>query len=371
MDKDEQLADALIGRQIDIFRFTAGERRAVLRMLERLEDELVELLVYSGRKLTDTSRADKAALLRQAQELIAAYYAAHADEFAADLSGLGEFESRAVAANLAAAFAGQVAPKLPPEGFFRALIKDTLIQGAPSAQWWQRQGGDLAFRFGNEVRQGIAAAESNAQIIQRIRGRSVGYKVIDGKRVHAFAGGLMDTARHNVAALVQTSVQTVANASRMATFEANDDLIKGYRQLSTLDSHTTVICVGYAGREWDKKKEPVGHDLPFVSPKGAATGTPRHWNCRSLISLITKSFRDLGLDIPDFKPATRAASGGPVAAGTTFEQFLDRKGPKFADDLLGPGRAQLYRDGKVTLGQLLDQSGRPLSLAELRRRYES
>jgi hypothetical protein len=358
MDQDEIIADALIARQIDIFRFTAGERGAVLRILERLEEQLVELLFYSGKKLTDTSRADKAALLRQAQEVIAQYYRQSADEFGANLAGLGEFEAKATAVTLAAGFAGAVAPKLPTQGFFSTLVRDTLITGAPSADWWARQAGDMAFRFGNEVRQGIAAAESNAQIVRRIRGA-------EG------VPGLMDLARHNAAALVQTSVQTIANAARMETFGRNDEIIKGYRQLSTLDSHTTPVCVAYSGKEWNLKKEPLGHDLPFVNaPNGAATGTPRHWGCRSLITVIPKSFADLGLNVPEFTPSTRAASGGPVAANTTFEQFIDRKGRAFADDLLGPGRAQLYLDKKISLTQLLDQSGRPLSLAELRARYE-
>jgi hypothetical protein len=359
MDQDELIADELIARQIDIFRFTASERAAVLRILKTLEDELVELLFYSGKALSETTRADKAALLRQAQAVIAQYYGQISDEVGANLAGLGEFEAKATAATLAAGFAGAVAPKLPTQGFFANLVRDTLITGSPSADWWKRQAGDMTFRFGNEVRQGIAAAESNAQIIRRVRGA-------EG------VPGLMDLARHNAAALVQTSVQTVAGAARMETFERNDEIIKGYRQLSTLDSHTTPVCVAYSGKEWDLKKAPLGgHGLPFVNlPNGSTTGTPRHWNCRSLITVIPKSFRELGLDVPDFQPSTRAASGGPVASSTTFEQFIDRKGKAFADDLLGPGRAELYRDGKISLTQLLDQHGRPLTLAELRARYE-
>jgi hypothetical protein len=182
--------------------------------------------------------------------------------------------------------------------------------------------------------------------------------------------GIIPIARHNAAALVQTSVQTIANQARMDTFEASGDVIKGYRQLSTLDSHTTPTCVAYSGKEWDRNKNPVGHSLPFVSPKGSPTGTPRHWNCRSVITPITKTFRELGLDIDEFKPSTRAASGGPVAATETFDQYLKRRGDKFADDLLGPGRAQLWRDKKITLTQLLDQSGHPLTLKELRRLYD-
>ncbi len=354
---DERIADDLIGRQIDIFRFTAHERAVVLQILKTLEEDLIELLFHSGKKLTDIGRADKAAILRQAQEVIAQSYGETADAVAADLAGLGQFEAKATAASLGAAFASAIKPALPTEGFFKSLVSNTLIDGAPSAAWWKRQQGDVAFRFASAMRQGLAAAETNDQIIRRVTGTKAD-------------PGVMGIARNNAAALVQTSVQTLSNAARFETFNANEDILKGYRQLSTLDGHTTVICVAYAGKQWDLKREPIGHDLPFVSPKGAVSGTPRHWNCRSLISVITKSFKELGLDIPEWKPKTRSASGGPVAAGTTFEQYIARQPAGFAAELLGEGRAELYRDRKITLSQLLDQTGRPLTLAELRAKYE-
>lgn len=351
---DEQIAEALIGRQVDIFRFTASERAAVLKILKRLEDDLIELLYYSGKKLTDTGRADRARLLAQAQEIIAQYYGEAADDVAESLAGLGAFEAKATAASIEAAFASAIKPALPTQGFFKTLVRDTLIQGAPSGEWWRRQALDTSFRFANEVRQGLAQAETNDQIIRRI------------------TGGVMDIARHNAAALVQTSVATVASAARFETFAANDDVIAGYKQLSTLDGHTTPVCVAYAGAQWDKKLEPVnGTTLPFVNkPSGAATGTPRHWNCRSLITPRTKTYKELGLDIPEFKPGGRSATGGPVAADMTFDAFLKKKGDKFADDLLGPGRAELWREKKITLAQLLDQTGRPLTLEQLRAKYD-
>lgn len=344
--------DDIIERSIDIFRFAAGQRADVLRILKRMEEDLIELLMHSGKPLTAISRADKARLLRLAQAAISQYYGQASDAVGADLGELGRVEAAATVATLERAFQGAIAPSLPPETFFKRLVDETLIQGAPSAEWWERQEADIAFRFRSEVAQGLAQAETNAQIIARVRGQ------------------VMNAARNHVAALVQTSVQTVANVARMETFEENDDVIKGYKQLSTLDGHTSVTCVSYSGATWDKDKKPTGETrLPFVSPGGSASGTPRHFNCRSLITPITKTFRELGLDIPEFKETTRSSVDGQVGAATTFDGFLKRKGAAFTDDLLGPGRAELWRQKKLTLAQLLDQSGRPLTLAQLRAKY--
>jgi hypothetical protein len=370
MDKDDEIADELIKRQIDLLRFSAGQRSVVLRILKTMEEDLIELLYFSGRELSEATRADKARLLKEAQKVIEASYGDISEDLARSLLGLAQVEAGGVAATLGAALQSAIVPALPAAATFKRIVDGTLIDGAPSADWWKRQAGDMAFRFKNAVGQGMAQAETNAQIISRIRGKAVSSRMVDGKRVYTYAGGVMDTSRRNAAALVQTSVQAVANQARMDTFEANDDVLKGYKQVSTLDGHTTLDCVAYSGATWDVKKQPTGKTkLPFVSPRGATSGTPRHWNCRSVIVPITKSFRELGLNIAEFEPTERAATGEPVAGSTTFDAYLKRKGKAFTDDLLGPGRAELWRSKKITLQQLLDQSGRPLSLAELKRRY--
>ncbi len=48
-------------------------------------------------------------------------------------------------------------------------------------------------------------------------------------------------------------------------------------------------------------------------------------------------------------------------------KWLKSKPKEYVDDLLGKGRSDLFLSGKITLPQLLDQSGRPLRLDELRK----
>ena len=60
---------------------------------------------------------------------------------------------------------------------------------------------------------------------------------------------------------------------------------------------------------------------------------------------------------------------GQVAADLTFGDWLKGKPVEFADEMLGKGRAQLWRDGKITLQDLLNAQGQPLTLKQLRERY--
>jgi SPP1 gp7 family putative phage head morphogenesis protein len=220
------------------------------------------------------------------------------------------------------------------DDFLRTLAGDSIIQGAVQSEWWSRQSADTVFRFNGAVRQGIAAGETNQQIIRRVL-------------------QFMDVSRANSAALVQTSTATVANDARMAMFEANADIIKRYRAVATLDTNTCTRCAPLDGLEWEKDGTPIGHNFPM--PR-----YPLHFNCRC--QLIPQVF--------DSPPSgQRASADGPISARTTFTEWLERQPAEKVEDVLGKGRADLFRSGKITLAQLTNGAGRPLTLDQLRTKY--
>lgn len=319
-------------------------------MLEGLQRELTSTLAEND--LTTYSRARAQALLRQTNAIITRYYIQINDTTTAFLSQLAPIQSQLIVAVIDTTFAGAVQTALPTSAVLKQLASDTLIEGAPSASWWGRQAGDTTFRFTNAVRQGMVAAETNQAIVRRVR-------------------DVMDLSRRNAEALVRTSVQSVANNATRETFKANGDIIEGIKQLSTLDNRTTPICIAYAqdgadnlGAEYDLEfKKLPGTRLPYNN------GTPRHWGCRSREIPLLKTFKQLGVDLPEFKPTERSAVGGPVSSGTTFAQWLARRTTQQQDEQLGKGRAQLWRDGKITLNQLLDLRGNTMTLEQLQGKY--
>lgn len=57
--------------------------------------------------------------------------------------------------------------------------------------------------------------------------------------------------------------------------------------------------------------------------------------------------------------------GGPTLQ-ENVTQWLRRRGPVFQDEVLGPTRARMFRDGKLTSRALIDSAtGKPLTLEEL------
>ena len=77
--------------------------------------------------------------------------------------------------------------------------------------------------------------------------------------------------------------------------------------------------------------------------------------------------RRLGVDMDEMPASVRQSMDGEVPADMSFDDWLKGKSKTFQDQLLGKGKADLWRNGAITLTDLVDQTGRPLSLAALRK----
>jgi hypothetical protein len=128
----------------------------------------------------------------------------------------------------------------------------------------------------------------------------------------------------------------------------------------------------------------------FYSVQGIVTG-----NCRSTQVAVTKSWAELAqasaVQPPDGPPtdietlvrskledqgktpaqidagveAQKSIVDGQPTDVENVNEFLNRQTPQFQNALLGPQRAELYRQGKISIKDLLDQRNRPLSVASL------
>jgi hypothetical protein len=303
--------DEIIDNALLVLRLAAAERGATVERLKKLEKELVAKLAAEA--VTTRQKRRVETFLKSVGKLIDRHYKQLQLEF--DFHGIAKTVAADITAGLRVVL-GWDAIFLPTKDYFASLAGDVMIRGAPSSDWWRGQSEDLKFRFSQQVRQGLSNGETNQQIINRVVGK-------------AGQSGIMETAKRNAASLVQTSVQAVANDARRATFKANSDVIKGIKQVSTLDGHTSLVCISYSECEWDLDFKPIG---PKRKQKPYNGGTPRHFNCRSVEVPITKTFAELGLkNVPEPKQTTRASSEGQIEANTSFNDFLNRKGKAYQD----------------------------------------
>lgn len=346
---NQELLDKILRYQIDLRRLEAATKKQVLEKLQELQAQLLGELA-SG-EIRTFSKARTISLINKLTPIIAKVYLDAEAELDEQLGALAEFQTQQAGKALRSTVFVEGDVILPSSTLVKRAAKNVLIEGGPLAAWWKRQTQDLQFKLGNAIREGVLLNETNDQIIRKVRGR-------------ADEPGILPLARRNVAALVQTAVHQVNNDARQAVYEKNGDIIKAFVHVSTLDSRTSAICVARSGLKWrnDKTHKPIGHSVPFEVP-------PLHFNCRSVLVPETLTFKEMGIDLPEPEIGERASDLGPLEATTTMADYLRMVGEEQQNAMLGSGRAQLWRDKKITLSQLLDGTGRELTLEELREKY--
>lgn len=358
---NEVIADLFTRHAVDLLRLEAGERREIRRILSGLESELVAQIakIDPAGPARDSYKARRLErLLEQVRDTIRASYRQASATLRQELIELADIEAEFVTRAINQGVRFDMATASFTRQQLRALVDGVLVQGAPVAEWWSRQAGDVLQRFTDEMRLGISQGQTTAQLIRRVRGGTE-----NGEPVVGF----LQTSRRHAEGLVRSATQAVAERARQVTYEANDDVIAAVVWTSTLDARTSPMCMVRDGLRYTVKgKKPIGHDVPWGGGPGNL-----HWGCRSSSRPETKSWRDLGIDADDLPPQTRASMDGQVAADMTFEQWLAKKPAAQQDAILGAGRADLWRSGKITFRDLLDGNGRELSLDELRARVRT
>lgn len=328
-------ASLAILRQLLLERVAAGQAVQINSLFADISADIERLL--SGKPLTEYQGRRLAAQIKGVMDVV--------NIKTPDLTELAVLEANWAAGSLASV---AIESALPAAATLNAIASASLVQGATIGAWMRKIEADTRFAIDRAIRAGVAQGLTNQQITRNIVGT-----VSDGSK----GSEPLKRARRDAQTITRTAVQTISNEARLATYEANDDVIAGVQQISTLDSRTSDTCIAYSGKIWRLPSyTPYKHRLPWNG------GTPRHWNCRSTIVPLTQ------LD-EDRTGQTRASAFGPVPADLTFDDWLKSQPKELVDDVLGVGRAELWRDKKITLSQLVDGRGKPLTLSELRTKY--
>ena len=337
MTYNERLAEQLRRRTLYLLRHQASVRGELNRYIDNLEKAIVASIITiapsePARELYRRQRLDK--LIEEVAQLVTSTYR--------DMGALHRAEMRELAAVEAGylvqavndiASRNLITMALPASAALE-MVDTALIAGAPMKEWWAEQSKVIRDRFAQEMRVGFIGGESDAELVRRVR----------GTRELRYSDGIMQVSRRRASILVRGASSAVVSATRKKSVLDNPDVFEGIQQISVLDGRTSHVCISYAGRVWSLPGyKPVGHVMPYNG------GVPRHPNCRST-------------EIP----VIRAELGGAPAEDVSFDDFLKGKPQILVDELLGKGRAKLYQDGDITLSDLVDQSGRALTLEQLR-----
>lgn len=226
---------------------------------------------------------------------------------------------------------------MPSKTVLKSMVETSMFEGDVLGEWFSELGSRTAKKIEREIRMGIVQGES----IPKMRNRLIGQ------------GRLPANIKQSAEAIVRTCTNNVVSQAREETFRANEELIKGVQWVSTLDARTTPTCQALDGKIFDI---------------GDGPRPPAHWNCRSSVVPVLKSWKELGINLKEAPEGTRASMDGQVAEGTSYGDWLKGQDPETQDEILGPTRAELFRSGKVSIDRFVGSDYKPLSLAEIARR---
>jgi SPP1 gp7 family putative phage head morphogenesis protein len=323
-----------IEQTIKTLRVASGEKAQAVQKVKELRKELVALVADQDLKGLNRTRINS--VLNESEKIIDAFYLNYTTSFNTDLIELSSHTVKTIHDEYITI---GIPATLPAASIISTAIDDAVIESIPLKSWWEKQSTGFIDKYNSKIKQGIIQGETTTQIVGRIK-------------------DIAQIQEQQIAALVQTSVMSIMNKSR-ETYYKNNGVSTGYKQISTLDSHTSLICISYSGAKWSLDYKPIDNSPPYNG------GCPRHVRCRSTIVDIKPSmFPDLETGkLKDIR--TRASEFGQVGKNITFDDFLNMKDKAGQDKLLGKGRADLWRSGKITLRDLVDQTGRPLTIKEL------
>lgn len=241
--------------------------------------------------------------------------------------------------------------RVPSNQQLRSFLTTEAIAGKTMNQWFSDLTLTTRTLVNDSIRQGLIEGESIGDIVRRIRGR----------RENGFADGVLNTTTRHAEALARTGVMSASNKARQAFHEANPELVRGYSWILTLDSRTCFQCVSGESQN------------PY--PPNNPPDLPAHPQCRCLRVVITPSYRELGLDIDEPAPGTRASSDlrynkeldrmdGSVPDTMDYEEWFNKQPASFQKDVLGESRYDLFKQGRPVTA--FADRGQVLTLDQLR-----
>lgn len=333
MSSNTYLIDAQTRHQVYLQRLAGGNVNRVMPFLQDFRDQLRDQIEAGPRTEFQSRRLTE--LLRIVDRLVDGLGQSVGNQLRQDLKDLADYEAGFQGRMLGESV--NVDTVTPSAEQILAAVDRTPFKMLSGRREQQFTVNEMVEQFSssqkrnvrNLIRTGVVQGRTTDEI-----SRDIG-RLVSGR------------SRQQADTLVRTATNHTATVARNEVMRNNNDILDGERFIATLDMRTTLTCSGY-----DREQFPVGEGpIP-----------PLHHGCRSTRAPVVKRQYSVSN-----KSGERASMEGPVDARTTYNSWLKRQPSDFQDDVLGPERAKLFRQG-LSVDRFTDDKGRVLNLKQLRER---
>lgn len=352
---NEKLLNELIGHEVDLSRLSNSQVVAIIKILNSADADLRAALIEAIDNLgADLSAAAVdialSAVLRINRQTFVQISLALDQLTDGLISYELAFQQGALRAVLPALVQEAYPVVSPAFSAVKAITQARPFQGRLLSEWMTGIESNRAAAVRDAVRSGVVEGRTTSEIV----------KTVMGSRAERYADGALQKSRRDVETVVRSAISHTAETASDAAYEANSDIISHVEWLSTLDNHTSSDC-----RIRDRLPytlgtyKPIGHRIPWLAGPGRI-----HFCCRSSKVPVLKSAKALGFN----DGATRASMDGQVPESVTYAEWLSKQSAARQDEVLGPERGKLMREGGLKLSTFYNDKGKLLSLIELQKR---
>lgn len=220
---------------------------------------------------------------------------------------------------------GAATIRAPTLSAIRSAVESRPFEGFTVADRVDARARGFQREVERQVRVGLAQGDTSTKIVQRVR-------------------AIFPAQARRTALTARASVAHAQNQSRQVFYERNADLVKGVLWVATLDTATCPRCALLDGQVFplDSGPRPPLHEGP----------------CRCSTAPVLEARRSAG--------GTRASIDGQVPDAITFRDWIEMQTAERQDEVFGPGRAALFRAGRIGVEDMVDGAGNELSLARIR-----
>lgn len=340
---NEDLFDALVRHQIGLTRLSSSNARMIVERLNRYDPEIVKILQTIDASTSKTALNKALRAIRDVN--IKAYLAVERDMKKAlkDLAAAElDHHHEAVQAAIPKAARDQIKFKKPTKAEIKAMVTEEAINGALLAEHINGMEIGRYNRMRDLIRREVVAGGTDAAVAGAI------LSGIKGSAAANYEDGLLGLSRRSATQVTKTVSNGIAQMARSEYVAQNDDIFDGVQWVAVLDNKTSDICQSLDGT---------------VFPVDEGPRPPAHPNCRSQVVPIVKDWEAMGLE--DLGPGTREAMDGEVPETQTYNEWLKGQSKDVQNEVLGPTRGDIFRQGDITLDRFIDDDGRRWTLDEL------
>jgi SPP1 gp7 family putative phage head morphogenesis protein len=381
MTSNEKIFNQYVRHQTLVLRYARGLSKQASSVIAKTEKELEKIVLSAtnsapnrtltgkdGRNWNSSFEEDVTLLRKEAWDEITSVVDSDLKSFAAS-------EAVIAATIIDGAVPAILNLSLPPQAQLNSIVNSQPFEGRTLKQWLRGSTRSDIQRILQKTKVGLIQGLTPGEITRSVM----------GTKSSRFKDGVARKAFRDIESIVLTTSNGIQHEAKQALYKANADVIEKEVYVATLDARTTLICASNDGKRF----------LPAEGPM-----PPLHFRCRSLRvpdidpdllttrgadpttekQLLDEYNKKEGLNAKSRSSLPRGHKGkfdkfsqkrkreliGTVPGGVTYNDWLKTQSNTFQNEVLGPTRAKLFREGDLHLDKFVARDGDVFTLAELK-----